>query len=179
MRRVTKRLRETAYHEAGHAVIGRVLTLDCGGATIKPDHESAGHSITEEPFACIYAWEKRGKVREPVAVWHARIITFMAGAEAVAVLLGSVSLGDGEDRYQIATMAEELYEVWDRIEPRLRAMTRMLVRRHRALIERVAEALIDRTTLSRDELDKLVGRSVDDVKVNAPFLLQMHRSAHG
>jgi hypothetical protein len=32
--------------------------------------------------------------------------------------------------------------------------------------------LIDRKTLSREEL---FGRSVDDVKVNAPFLLAMHR----
>jgi ATP-dependent Zn protease len=174
--RISKRLKETAYHEAGHAVIGRVLTLDCGGATIEPDHESAGHAITNDPWACLYAWEQRGKVREPDAVWHARIITLMAGAEAVAVLLGAVSRGDGEDRYQIASMAEELQtpgESWDRIEARLRAMTRMLVRRHRARIERVAKALIARKTLSRAELDKFVGRSVDDVKVNAPFLLAM------
>jgi hypothetical protein len=62
-------------------------------------------------------------------------------------------------------MAEELEtpaKRWDtKIEPRLRAMTRMLVHRHRALIERVAQALIDQTTLSREELDNLVGRSVD------------------
>jgi ATP-dependent Zn protease len=176
-RRISKRLRETAYHEAGHAVLGRVLTLDCGSATIEPDHESAGHAITNDPWACLYAWEQRGKVRDEAdAVWHAGIITLMAGAEAVAVLLGVVSRGDGEDRYQIASMAKELEtpdESWDRIERRLRAMTRMLVRRHRARIERVAQTLIERKTLSREELDNLVGRSVDDVKVNAPFLLAM------
>ena len=27
----------TAYHEAGHATIGRVLTLPCGQATIEPN----------------------------------------------------------------------------------------------------------------------------------------------
>jgi ATP-dependent Zn protease len=154
--------RKTAYHEAGHAVLGRVLTLVCDSATIEPDHDSAGHSL---PRACIYEWEKRGKVREPAAVWHARIIGFMAGAEAEAELLGTVPRGDGDDRYQIELMAEELEtpaKRWDtKIEPRLRAMTRMLVHRHRALIERVAQALIDQTTLSREELDNLVGRSVD------------------
>jgi ATP-dependent Zn protease len=157
--------RKTAYHEAGHAVLGRVLTLVCDSATIKPDHDSAGHSLTHDPRACIYEWEKRGKVREPDAVWHARIIGFMAGAEAEAELLGTVPRGDGDDRYQIELMAEELEtpaKRWDtKIEPRLRAMTRMLVHRHRALIERVAQALIDQTTLSREELDNLVGRSVD------------------
>jgi hypothetical protein len=74
-------------------------------------------------------------------------------------------------------MAEELNPStnWGKLEPRLRAMTRMLVRRHRARIERVAKALLARTTLSARALDKLVGRSVDDVKVNAPYLLAMHR----
>ncbi|MBR0831405.1 hypothetical protein JQ596_38460 [Bradyrhizobium manausense] len=44
----------TATHEAGHAVIGRVLTLLCGGATIVVDYEagSAGHTITEDPYLC-------------------------------------------------------------------------------------------------------------------------------
>jgi hypothetical protein len=170
----------TATHEAGHAVIARVLTLLCGGATIKPNYEAgnAGHAITEEPYACLSAWEVRGKVREPDAVWHARIIGYMAGAEAEIALLGATQGGDGDDRLQIALMAEELdspKEHWERIEARLRAMTRMLVRRHRALIERVANALIDKKTLTRTQLDKLVGRSVDDVKVNAPFILAMHR----
>ncbi|MGY4311099.1 thermonuclease family protein [Bradyrhizobium sp. JR3.5] len=42
--------RHTATHEAGHAVIGRVLTLLCGGAIIAADHEAgeAGHAITED-----------------------------------------------------------------------------------------------------------------------------------
>ena len=102
----------------------------------------------------------------------------MAGAEAEAELLGAVPRCDSDDRYQIELMAEQLYRdeiSWEKLEPRLRAMTRMLVRRHRVLIARVADALIDRTTLSAEELDKLVGRSVDDVKVNAPFLLEFLR----
>ena len=55
-------------------------------------------------------------------------------------------------------MAEHLRQSppWDRLEPRLRAMTRMLVRRHRRLIARVAKALFARTTLTAEELDKLV-----------------------
>jgi ATP-dependent Zn protease len=164
----------SATHEAGHAVIARVLTLACGEATIVPDYDAggAGYSLTKDPWQCVFEWEKRGKVRDnPDAVWHARIIAFMAGAEAEQVLLGATQGGDGDDRDQIELMADELDGSWSRIEPRLRAMTRMLVRRHRARIERVAAALLERRTLSREELDHLVGRSVDDVKVNAPFLL--------
>jgi ATP-dependent Zn protease len=169
----------TAIHEASHAVIGRVLTLACGGATIVPDYEAggAGYSITEDPYICGSEWAKRGKARDIDTVWHARIMTYMAGAEGEVELIGSTQGGDGDDRYQIELMAEELvaHKNWKLLELRLRAMTRMLVRRHRVLIERVAAGLLDRKTLSREELDDLVGRSVDDVKVNAPFLLMMHR----
>jgi hypothetical protein len=52
------RKKQIAYHEAAHAVIGRVLTLPCGRATIKPDHDSAGHSFCPDPYFCIYEWEK-------------------------------------------------------------------------------------------------------------------------
>ena len=176
------RLKNTAYHEAGHAVIARVLTLASGEATIKPNYRkrTAGHSITADPYACVREWGNRGKVRDlDAAVWHARIITYMAGAETEAVLLGMDAIGGGDDRLQIGKMAEELAcghdKFWNRTEVRLRAMTRMLIRRHRDRIERVAKALLKKTTLTGRQLDKLVGRSVDDVKVNAPFLLTMHR----
>jgi ATP-dependent Zn protease len=163
--------RHTAYHEAGHAVIGRVLTLLSGGATIEPDYEaeSAGCAITENPHACERAWEKRGKVRYSLDVaLHAQIITSMAGAEAEIVLLGQTDGGAGHDRLKIGIMAQNLSipleHFWERTEPRLRAFTRRLVLRHREPIERVAAALLEKKTLSGAELDKLVGRSVDDVK---------------
>jgi ATP-dependent Zn protease len=168
----------TAYHEAGHATIARVLTLHAGSATIEPDYEAgrAGVAITYDPYSTLHQWEKRGKVRENEdAVWHARIMAYMAGAEAEMVLLGRTATGDSDDRYQILLMWEELRHLsWERFEPRLRAMTRMLVRRHRARIERVANALLAETTLSAERLDELVGRSINDVKVNAPLLLAYH-----
>jgi ATP-dependent Zn protease len=178
--RTRKQLKHTAYHEAGHAVIGRVLMLACGRATIRPNYEKleAGHTITPDPYACLYEWEKRGHGSDSRdAVHHARIMTYMAGAEAEQVLLGSGGVGDGDDRYQIALMAEELHRDtdWNKLEPRLRAMTRMLVRRHKVRVERVAKALLARTTVSAKALDKMIGRSVDDVRMNAPFLLAAHR----
>ena len=41
-------------------------------------------------------------------VWHAEIISYVAGAEAEIVLLGATRGGDGDDRYRIALMAEQL-----------------------------------------------------------------------
>ena len=92
-------------------------------------------------------------------------------------LLGSTNGGDSDDRYQIEMMAEKLSNCgdWNKLEARLR--TRMLVRRHLALIEGVANTLLRKTTLSGVQLDKLIGRSVDNVKVNAPWLLEIHRQA--
>jgi hypothetical protein len=169
--------RRIAVHEAAHAVIARVLTLVCGGASICADSDSAGHSINADPWACIYAWETRGKIRgSENAIWHARIMAFMAGAEAEIAVFGSTPGGDGDDRYQIDLMAEQIAVPtpdWVRLETRLRSMTRALIQRHRTRIELLAEQLLIADSLSGEAVDKLVGRSVDDVQVNAPWLKQM------
>lgn len=92
-------------------MIGRVLTLHCGRATIRPNYAKleGGHAITHDPYATLHEWGKRGHVRySKDAEWHARIMTFMAGAEAEMILLGSGEVGDSNDRYQIELMAEEL-----------------------------------------------------------------------
>jgi hypothetical protein len=49
----------TAYHEARHATIGRVLTLKCGRATIKPNLKemTAGKAITFDENDCDTAWQ--------------------------------------------------------------------------------------------------------------------------
>ena len=110
-------------HEASHAVIGRVLTLTCGQATIVPDYDegSAGHSITEDHWRCTSEWQKRGKVRDNFdVVWHALIMMAMAGAEGEIELLGSTQGGDGNDQYQIELIAEELVgdRSWNRVASR-------------------------------------------------------------
>jgi hypothetical protein len=80
---------ETAIHEAGHAVIGRVLGMICGGASVVEDHDSAGHSITEDPWDIGDRWKRRGKFRDLHSVFVGRIMTFMAGSEAAELLAGT------------------------------------------------------------------------------------------
>ena len=166
--KVLNKPRHTATHEAGHAVIARVLTLMCGGASIQVKYKigEAGHAIIHDPLECMTVWHRRWKFRSIGAAYRARIIASMAGAEAEAELLGSVQQGgDDYDRRQIDLLAEEL--------PRcdldgLRRMARMLVRRHRKRIKRVADALLVKGKLTEKQIDKLAGRSIADVPDRRP-----------
>ena len=80
MGRTPDELRRAAYHEAGHAVVQRVVGMLCGSATIVPDHEemTAGFAIIHDPWAVYSAWERRGKFRnhhyefDPVRPHHGR-----------------------------------------------------------------------------------------------------------
>jgi hypothetical protein len=98
--------RSLAGHEAGHAVIGRVLGMVCGGATIQCDDSSDGHAVTADPWAVMHSWEQRQKFRDSASAFRGRIIAFMAGREAEIECLGFCRGGDDDDRYQIALMME-------------------------------------------------------------------------
>jgi ATP-dependent Zn protease len=89
----TERLR-TAHHEAGHAVIGRVLGLTRGGATIIPDYEQMawGSSIASVGRS-IEDWEARGRWRY-VSMYRAVMMELMAGRESELVCLGCAGNGD-------------------------------------------------------------------------------------
>lgn len=164
----------TAIHEAGHAVIGRVLGLSCGSATIIANEaeDEAGHAVVYDPWKTASDWDQhlqeqwaRGlapsKAHGARSAFRGSIIARMAGAEAENEIVSQCAGGDGFDRDEIEQMAEsratEFSEAaWKRYEPRMRRQTRRLVRKHRAKIERVAAALLERRELSADEIDALV-----------------------
>jgi len=150
----------TAYHEAGHAVVGRVLGLVCGGATIVPnfDEMEAGFAVTEDPNLIYYVWEDRGKFREFVSVMRGRIMTYMAGREAEIVAFGSHNLGDGDNLHQIAFMANSEHISDDYLE-RLRPKVRTRLHRHWHKVERVASALLVSQTLFAEQIDALVSEA--------------------
>lgn len=151
----------TAIHEAGHAVIGRVLGLKCGQVTIIPDeiNGEAGHAIIAQPFDTLNEYERLGEEREIHLIFRDQILAWMAGAEAEIEILGHWRGGDGDDQQKIRFALPEADlspEQWRRSERRMRAKTRGLVRRHREKIEHVARALIEHRTLQADEIDALV-----------------------
>jgi hypothetical protein len=146
--------RHTAIHEAGHAVIGRVLGMVCGQATIESDYDSAGHSLTADLWVILSRWEAAGKFRDEASVLRGRILTFQAGAEAEAEILGVCHGGDDDDRSQVAMMAGDLGR--EDCGEALRRHARRLVRRHRAKIERVAVALLSKRRLTARQIDLLV-----------------------
>jgi len=147
--------RHTAVHEAGHAAISRVLTMTCGRATIIADHDSAGHHVVHDPWVVYAHWDQIGKYRDIDSVFRGRIMSFMAGHEAEEVLLAKAVAGDGDDRYQIDLMADELGVGLECLS-RLRQHTRRLVRRHQRVIQVVADQLLKAGTLPGTEIDRMM-----------------------
>ena len=80
----------TATHEAGHAVIARVLTLACGEAVfVRTTTPAVPAAVTHDPMECESIWLQRCRLHDDGAVYRARIMAFMAGREAETDLLGS------------------------------------------------------------------------------------------
>jgi ATP-dependent Zn protease len=160
---------QIAIHEAGHAVVARVLSLTCGQVTIVPNKakREAGHAIVAPPMRTWYDWElesqqQNSKWRDLHSAFCGTIIAKMAGAEAEIEIIGHCHGGDGVDRDEIEMMAQSAdanfsEEEWERFEPRMRRQTSRLIRRHRAKIEMLARALLERRTISGPKIDALLG----------------------
>ncbi|MGU3540999.1 hypothetical protein [Methylobacterium sp. A54F] len=150
-----------AVHEAGHAVIGRRLTMVCGGVTIIPndDLEASGCAEVADADTTFREWELREKFRDKASVVRGRIITIQAGHEAEAEILEGETGDDEDDRACAAALIDDAgvleSQEADTLQ-RLRRMARMLVRRHRVDIERIATALLERDTLTGDEVDAML-----------------------
>ena len=104
-------------------------------------------------------WRLQGRFRDERTILRGRIITFMAGAEAEAVIIGNCHGGDGDDRYQVTLMLEEIARRDDRpaLERRLRRWTTTLCRRHIDRIKLLAEVLMREGSLSDDDIPALIG----------------------
>lgn len=152
-----------AVHEAGHAVIGRALGMECGLVTIEPDSNSAGHSITLDPLHTLERREHIGRFREERSVLVGYIVSLMAGAESEGILLGHCQGGDGEDRRWLDFALDSLQRPGTetqagltKFEQRLRRSCRRLVRHHKNNIQTVADMLLERKTIDGAVLDEMI-----------------------
>jgi hypothetical protein len=163
------RLKRSAHHEAGHAVIARVLGLLGGAATIVANHifQSFGGSESY-PAATIEYWHRPvlegGNMRSLPCAYRAEVMMGMAGHEAELECLATNVVSHSGDHVDLNDIDELLLKIYPSASPaelfrhqdRLRRMTRALVRRHRDKIERVACALLQHRTLSGSAIDALL-----------------------
>ena len=152
----------TAVHEAGHAVIGRVLGFPCGRATIVPDPDKGTEGCAQVDTS-LETWFNCESTRSEFVLHRASIIVSLAAEEAEMDVLGSASDGYDADNESVMLCAMEMSDVAldpdQRVMQRLRRQTARLVRKHRDKIERVAAALMERRTLSGGEIDELMHQS--------------------
>jgi ATP-dependent Zn protease len=139
---------EIALHEAGHAVISRVVGLIGGRATVVP-HGTAGGR----------AW-----YRDDDGV--KLILAALAGRAATEVILGRAdefgcSTDDAEVWRLLTTSPYIEREGWyaKQIRRELLCECRRLCRQHRAAIEAVAHELLAREMLSGWQIDQIVAQA--------------------
>jgi ATP-dependent Zn protease len=133
-----------AYHEAGHAVIGHVLGCEVRMATIKPKYSSLG-SADVQPGGAV-----------DVATAHIKVDLAGPLAERLVSphsffdLIHRGSQKDWRSAWKAAQRDEDV--ILGLIHE-----TKALVQRHREAIARVAAALLERETLTGDDIRRIAG----------------------
>lgn len=161
-KRSSRELEHTAYHEAGHAVMGRVLGIVCSDVNIVPDYGKRRRGVAiadSDPNDVWTNWQTQGKFREFDPAVRASIMLSMAGKEAELIQFGSHHGGDYDDELQIALKREES-EIIDHQINYLRRKTRTMLLRHRQKVDHVAKALLSVRTLTSEQIDALMAEKI-------------------
>src|SRR5262245_381654 len=174
-----------AYHEAGHAVIARVLGIEVRLATIRPDKFSAGHVThgaswpdREDANGTIAAEDREEEWQQRMEMAEDRAKLALAGPIAEMKYLPTLNgehFADSSDLLNVAVYLKiaggfsPISEVLVPGKPlrqtngevsqlweRLQADTADLVELHWLSIERVAEALLIHEELGQEEIEALV-----------------------
>jgi ATP-dependent Zn protease len=145
---------KTATHEAGHAVVYRVLDIPVRYASIKQNGDILGE------VAPVLSDDKNEPEKEAMACF--------AGAMAETELLGIKGQMSVDDRFRVEVSIGELFgngligsssQFKTRCKKHhtlLEREARKLVHQHRDVIARVAKALMKRERLSGKQLDKII-----------------------
>lgn len=158
-----------AVHEAGHAVIARVLDVPVAGVRLNMRRIRKGLAGTwgetmffvppdcaddelAEAIAVEDHWKARGRHRRFSSGYHAIALAKLSGGIAERELCGRESAGTDHDE-------AELDPYWPWIHhprARLERMASTLVRRHADKIERVVARLLAARRVGAAELDSLL-----------------------
>ena len=174
----------TAYHEAGHAVVGLALKMPIAFVTIKPKASYLGH-VSQAPIhhslGEVYA---RGSYRKPIADaskqdafgnpvsersddWHADAVMCIAGGMAQTEFLKDGRTwrelaGTSGDRRAVALARRKLGDRARSIEE-YEAECEKLIKQHWPLIEAVAAKLLKEETLSGNDVYDICWRVARNV----------------
>jgi hypothetical protein len=171
--RSEKRLEATAYHEAGHAIAAWWLQLPFKRVTITPnaDAGSLGHLLHDRAPKWFNPEIKAGDRQRLRAERH--IITGFAGQIAEGKYRGRrPRYGMDSDNSQAVNMATYFCISTDTTEALLHfcfLSSRDLIAKWWWAVEAVALALLDRTTLSCEEVKEVI-HSESDRLISAPRL---------
>jgi ATP-dependent Zn protease len=143
-RAIAERIEATAYHEAGQAVITRVLGYKVGFATIVGDDATNTSASTVPPEG------------EEWRLDHQIIISYAGPAAQDKFDPRSLSADDvRRDHEKVRNLASRL-GVDDETRDACRRQARELVKQHWTSIKPVAQALLKRGTLQSFEIDALL-----------------------
>jgi cell division protease FtsH len=187
-----KEKRILAYHEGGHALVSHLVGNEPQKATIVARGMALGyvlHLPDEERYL---------ETKEELLDW---MVTALAGRAAEQLVFGRVTNGAADDLEKVTQIARSMIFEWgmgdtvtsrtlkaenyglseetkrlrdseqSRLTDRAFEEALRLLRTHRAVLDRIASALLERETLSREELVELfagvepVSRSSDAVGV--------------
>jgi ATP-dependent Zn protease len=143
--------RRAATHEAAHAVCGRILHLRSGGASIIPDGRGYdGHAVVATALTINNDLIERGDYRDFRSAVLDKLMVCLAGPEAETMAFGDE--GDARGDVRQIQQLQSRYYISDVDVERLRPQVHALLLRHWDKVEAVATALLERGTLSGEDI---------------------------
>ena len=181
--------RVIAYHEAGHALVGRALA---GGSV---PHKLSILSRGRTLGSVHYEAEKQDRVLYSRSALVDRMATMLGGRASEEIVYGEAGSGSADDLAQVAELARHMVRDWGmseavgalgltadgaeqgpgggysdetarlidaeirRVVEEAEARARDILVRSRAALDAVAAGLIERETLSMSEVEEILGRT--------------------
>jgi len=165
----------TAYHEAGHLVIGMLFGFRCSSVSIRPDETrgSLGRVVPLDEHGGRVAVEiRRGTVERWLCVLfagYAAEVRFAPDARDAAREGARGDDGQAEEYLERAGMAN------DSTRHLMRARTAELVEQHWATIESVARALLKHEEFDAREVERICERPAPRERVEPGIVVSGHR----